>query len=128
MSNPTVQLALISNVWIKLMKFNFAGDIMEGHKHVFDHPTLLSIGSVEVDVEGVKTTFKAPHIIFIQKGRLHTITALEDGTVAACIHAIRDGDGVDDIVDPAMIPKGINQEDIFKTLGVKPLTRSNNDY
>jgi hypothetical protein len=33
---------------------------------------------------------------------------LDPGTVAACIHAIRDGDEVEDIVDPAMIPKGVN--------------------
>ena len=108
MAHPQVQLSLISNLWIKLMTFENAGDINAGHMHVFDHPTLLVKGRMEVDIEGEKTIFEAPHIIFIAKEIFHTLTALEPGTVAACIHAIRDGDEVEDIVDPAMIPKGVN--------------------
>jgi quercetin dioxygenase-like cupin family protein len=121
MGSPNCQLSLISNVWIKLMTFQNAGDINEGHKHLFDHATLLVKGKVEVDVEGEKSVFDAPHIIFIIKDRIHTITALEDGTVAACIHAIRDGDRVDDIVDPIMIPAGVNPNhlpDFIKPLAV----------
>jgi quercetin dioxygenase-like cupin family protein len=108
MAQPKVQLSLISNLWIKLMTFENAGDINDGHKHLFDHPTLLVKGRMEVDIEGEKTVFQAPHIIFITKETMHTLTALEAGTVAACIHAIRDGDEVEDIVDPSMIPNGVN--------------------
>jgi quercetin dioxygenase-like cupin family protein len=121
MGSPNSQLSLISNVWIKLMTFEKTGDVNEGHKHVFDHATLLVKGKVEVDVEGEKSVFDAPHIIFIAKERIHTITALEDGTVAACIHAIRDGDRIEDIVDPAMIPTGVNPNhlpDFIKPLAI----------
>ena len=121
MGSPNSQLSLISNVWIKLMTFEKTGDVNEGHKHVFDHATLLVKGKVEVDVEGEKSVFGAPHIIFIAKERIHTITALEDGSVAACIHAIRDGDRIEDIVDPAMIPTGVNPNhlpDFIKPLAI----------
>ena len=95
---------------------------MDGHKHVFDHPHLLTQGSVEVNVEGVKSTFKAPHIIFIEKGKLHMITALEDNTVGACIHAIRDGDRVEDIIDPSMIPDGACAHNFLRDVpNAKPL-------
>jgi hypothetical protein len=46
-------------------------------------------------------------MIYIQAGREHTITALEDETVAYCIHALRAADGTGDILDPAMIPAGV---------------------
>jgi hypothetical protein len=121
MNEPTIQMCLISNIWIKLISFK-KGDVMQGHKHIFDHPHLLTQGSVEVDVEGEKTTFKAPHIIFIQKEKMHSITALEDNTVGACIHAIRDGDEVGDIIDPAMIPNGIDTLKALEQMSdVKPL-------
>ena len=119
MAQPKVQLSLSSNLWIKLMTFENAGDINDGHKHLFDHPTLLVKGRMEVDIEGEKSIFEAPHIIFIAKETMHTLTALEAGTVAACIHAIRDGDEVEDIVDPSMIPKGVNPN--YLPAFVKPL-------
>jgi quercetin dioxygenase-like cupin family protein len=122
MSTPKTQLSLISNLWIKLMTFEQAGDVNEGHKHVFDHPTLLVKGSLEVDIEGVKTRFEAPHIVFIAREKVHTLTALEPGTVAACIHAIRDGDRHEDIVDPSMIPAGVNPNHLPEF--VKPLAMS----
>jgi hypothetical protein len=121
MTQPTIQMSLISNIWIKLMNFEKAGDVNAGHSHVFDHPTLLVKGSVEVEVDGKKTKFMAPHIIFIRKEKIHTITALEDDTVAACIHAIRDGDAIEDIVDPAMIPEGISNFDWTSIPNAKPL-------
>ena len=119
MSQPTCQLSLISNLWIKLMMFENAGDVNDGHQHVFEHPTLLVRGKMEVDIEGNKTIFEAPHIIFIARETVHTLTALEPGTVAACIHAIRDGDQVEDIVDPAMIPNGVNPNHLPEF--IKPL-------
>lgn len=116
-----VKMCLVSNIWIKLMYMN-KGDEVEGHKHVFDHPHLLTQGSVEVEVEGQKSTFQAPHIIFIQKDKIHKIKALEDNTVGACIHAIRDGDAHEDIVDPSMIPVGVDPINwIEKIPNAKPL-------
>ena len=103
-----IKLAMISNLWIKLMNFESAGDINYGHEHEFDHVTLLTKGSVEVDVNGAKSTFTAPQIIYIQKQTIHTMTALEDGTIASCIVAVRNSEQLEDIVDPDSVPKGTN--------------------
>lgn len=89
------------------MHFVKAGDRNEGHVHNFDHITLLSKGSVEVDVEGQKTTFTAPHMIYIAKGKRHFLTALEDGTIASCLHALRTGEREEDVLDPSMVPAGV---------------------
>jgi len=102
MNSPEVLLSIIDSVWCKQMHFLKAGDVMEGHKHIHDHITLLAKGSVEVCVnDTTKTTFTSPHMIFIAKDDIHKITALEDNTIAYCIHALRNyEDG--DIVDPSM--------------------------
>jgi len=122
MSAPTTQLSLISNLWVKLMTFEKAGDVNEGHKHHFDHPTLLVKGRLRVEVQGARTEFTAPHIIFIAREQVHTLIALEDQTVAACIHALRDGEQVEDIVDPIMIPAGINPNHLPDF--IKPLAKA----
>ena len=122
MASPKSQLSLISNLWIKLMTFERPGDVNEGHKHSFDHPTLLVKGRLLVDVDGAVSEFTAPHIIFIARNKTHTLTALEEGTVAACIHALRDGERVEDIVDPAMIPAGINPNHLPNF--IKPLAKA----
>ena len=46
-------------------------------------------------------------MIFIHKDKNHAFTALEDNTVAYCIHPMRIGERVEDIVDPNMIPEGV---------------------
>lgn len=107
LQQPTVQLACVANLWCKQMHFAKLGDFKAGHKHLFDHLTLLARGAVAVNVEGVVTEFQAPSMIYIAAGKEHTITAREDDTIAYCIHALRDGDAVGDILDPSMIPAGV---------------------
>ena len=106
MAYPDTKMTCVSNLWLRQMHFIKTGDKNEGHVHNFDHVTLLARGSVEVDVEGQKTTFKAPHMIYIQKGKRHFIEAMEDGTVAYCVHALRDKD-TEEILDPDQIPLGV---------------------
>jgi quercetin dioxygenase-like cupin family protein len=91
-----------------MMHFVKAGDRNEGHTHSFDHITLLSKGSIEVDVDGNKTIFKAPHMIYIAAGKRHFLTALEDDTIASCVHAVRSGEREEDIIDPSMLPQTID--------------------
>jgi len=90
------------------MHFKKAGDLEHGHTHPFDHLTLLAAGSLSVTVNGKTTDFTAPHMIYIKAEYEHELVALEDNTVAFCIHALRNGDGVDDIIDPASIPSGVS--------------------
>lgn len=95
------------NVWVKMINLARAGDTDQGHSHRFDHTTLLARGRVEVEVDGVSTMFAAPSLVYIQAGRRHRITALEDDVVVVCIHAVRDGDGVEDIVAEDAVPLGV---------------------
>jgi len=111
---PDLKIGVISNVWIKLMKFNKTGDYIPGHKHTFNHASILSAGSVEVEVDNNKTTFIAPAIIYIEKNKQHKITALKPNTVVSCIHGLRDADKTDDLISEDMIPNGINPTQIFK--------------
>lgn len=108
MNYPETKMACVSNLWIRQLHFLKAGDRNEGHVHNFDHITLLSKGSVSVTVDGIVTEFKAPHMIYIAKGKSHYLTALEDETLACCIHALRTGEKEEDILDPAMVPAGVS--------------------
>ena len=104
MTAPNSKISVVANTWIKQMHFKKIGDMNDGHTHIFDHQTLLGKGSVKVTVNGKVSQFKAPTIIFIRAGFEHQIEALEDDTICYCIHAIRDGERVEDIIDPADIP------------------------
>jgi quercetin dioxygenase-like cupin family protein len=107
MDAPVSNMACFGNLWLRQMHFVNAGDQNDGHQHNFDHVTLLAKGSVEVDVEGSKSTFSAPQMIVIVAGKKHFMKALEDDTVAYCVHALRDKDTAE-IIDPSMVPNGVN--------------------
>ena len=104
MAAPEIKILALSNIFSRMMYFRDKGDVENGHKHVYDHATQVSYGSVLVEVlddEGTVTAskvFNAPNMIFIDKDKFHRITALEDKTVCSCIHAIKTTDN--EIVDP----------------------------
>lgn len=93
-------ITCVSALFIRQMHFEEVGDVMEGHSHTYDHQTLLGHGSIRAEVEGRVVDFKAPQVIFVRAGKAHKFTALEPNTVAYCIHPLRDGDSVEDIIDP----------------------------
>lgn len=105
---PDVTFGAVANIFSRMMHFKKAGDTEFGHKHKFDHLTLLASGSLKVIVEGEETIFKAPHMIYISATKNHELVALEDDTVAYCIHAVRDRE-TGDILDPSMVPKGVHE-------------------
>ena len=80
------------------------GDIHKGHTHTFDHTHLLTSGKVKVIVDGKKSIYEAPTQIMIKRGLEHSIECLSDKSVGWCIHAIRNGSRVEDIIDPALCP------------------------
>lgn len=104
MDGPRVHISCVSNVFIKQMSFVRAGDMEQGHSHCFDHVTLLAAGKLRLTALGKSSDFTAPHHIFIKANVEHELLALEDNTVVHCIHAIRDGERVEDIIDPASLP------------------------
>lgn len=107
MSQPEVKIGCVANLYSRMMVFRNVGDIEHGHTHQFDHLTLLASGKLQVTVDGIVSQFSAPHMIYIKKDKQHELIALEPNTVAYCIHALRIGGDVDDIVDPDMVPEGV---------------------
>jgi len=105
MTMPDAAIGCVANLWSKQMHFKKVGDTEFGHSHTFDHLTLLAAGALKVTVDGSSTEFKAPQMIYIKAGKEHELIALEDNTIAYCIHALRDHEG--DLLDPSMIPAGV---------------------
>ena len=100
------ELGFFGNIWVRQNVTSKSGDFVEGHKHEFDHVSLLTSGSVEVEVDGFEPKrFIAPTFIVIKKDYMHKFTALEDNTVWYCVFALRDLDGeVTDIYGPEHNP------------------------
>lgn len=113
MAYPKIAISCVSSVYVRHMVFLKAGDIEEGHAHQFDHQTLVAKGSIKIKANGKETVFTAPHCVFIKAGVEHELTALEDDTVTYCIHALRDGTDVCDIVPPESIPLGAGEDEAF---------------
>jgi quercetin dioxygenase-like cupin family protein len=112
------QILLVDNVFVKMMHMPKSGDIINGHAHTFDHITLLSSGSVLMEHDNGNNTFKAPQLIVTPKGITHKFTALEDNVLICCVHAIRDGDDVDDVA-----PQNINPSHAKALIAQFPLTQ-----
>lgn len=108
MSQPVVYIGCVANLFSRQMHFVKAGDVEIGHTHQFDHLTLLAKGKLKVSVDGVESVFVAPQMIYIKAHKVHELTALVDETVAYCIHALRDKNDPQTIIDPSMIPEGVN--------------------
>jgi hypothetical protein len=89
-----IVLGYFGNIWVKQHVHECVGDSYGGHKHTFDHVTLLAAGRVSVEIEGhpVKE-FTAPTFIVIRKEHEHKITSLQADTVYYCVFALRDLDG-----------------------------------
>ena len=100
---------LEANMWIRQIELECVGDSYGGHCHTFDHQHILAIGEVDICVEGKGCTrYKAPAVITIPKGDEHSMEAVSKKTLGFCIHPIRDGDDVDDIVDSEDLPEGFD--------------------
>lgn len=118
--DPDTQLSCVSNIFVRMMHFKHAGDVECGHSHPFDHVSMLSSGKIRITVGDHVKEFTAPQMIFIKKEAEHQLVALEDNTTVLCIHAIRDGDAVGDIIDPEslVIPPGADGIDYLTSEGL----------
>lgn len=115
---PDIKLGLVANLFSRMMHFKHAGDTEVGHTHQFDHLTLLASGALQVTVDGVTDVFRAPQMIYIHKDKVHELVAVEDNTVAYCIHALRESNADNTILDPESVPSAI------KALGPLEFLRS----
>lgn len=117
-NKPVTDMKIVDNVFVKLHHFLNAGDTHNGHSHVFDHITLLASGSVKMVHDNGEAEYQAPHLIVTPKGVTHQFTALEANTVFCCIHAIRDGDEIDNVAS-----QNISAEETFELLTKYPFTK-----
>jgi hypothetical protein len=101
-------LGYFGNIWVRQNTLFKAGDFAQGHKHHFDHVSMLISGKVQVEVDGFEPTeFTAPTFIVIKKELQHKFTALEDNSAWFCVFALRDVDGnVTDIYSGDNSPYG----------------------
>jgi hypothetical protein len=87
-------MGYFGNIWVRQNILEKAGQACEGHRHSFDHVSLLTSGAVEVEIQGHPARqFKAPTFVIIRKEHEHKFTALEDNTNWYCVFALRDLDG-----------------------------------
>lgn len=101
MNNKHTQEKLVAyaNIWVRRKIFDGIGDEIKGHKHHYDHLSILSSGKVRVDIinpitkELVQKEYEAPATIIVRKDYFHNVTALSDDVTWYCIFAHRDIDG-----------------------------------
>lgn len=94
------------NIFIRVMPFAKAGDVVDGHAHNFDHTTYCPKGALRVEkivVDGRvydSTEIRASdefNWALIEAGVIHRITALEGDSIGHCIYAHRNPQG--DVVE-----------------------------
>ncbi len=96
-------LGVTERVWTRMIQFD-KDDIEEAHEHQFDHFTLLATGKLQINVEGRESVFEAPHMILIRAKKVHEYKALEDNTIAVCIHSLDPDIKAGEIIDKDMVP------------------------
>ena len=112
---PEIKILAISNVFSRLMHFKKEGDTEISHYHDYDHGTLLATGRLRAESYDdnnkllFSNEFTAPTFIYIKKHVRHKLIALEDNTVATCIHALRTDTG--EIVDPEFLIEEVELAD-----------------
>jgi quercetin dioxygenase-like cupin family protein len=88
----TDDMGFFGNIWVRQRVLK-QGETHLGHKHHFDHVTLLAKGHVKVEVEERSKEFYAPTFIVIRKEHEHAFTALSEDVLYYCVFALRDVDG-----------------------------------
>src|SRR5665213_2438264 len=86
------------NIFIRPNALLPKGYFIEGHKHLFDHTTIVFTGSVHVkrinlDETVTEEDFKSPSHFLVKAGVSHEITSLEDDTTYWCVFSHRNAQG-----------------------------------
>lgn len=91
-------------VYAKQVDLKKAGTTLLGHRHKYDHLSILARGSVLLIVDGESAEHRAPACLTIAAGKHHEIVSLEPDTVWYCVHAIpSELAGNPDAADAALI-------------------------
>lgn len=101
------ELGYFGNIWVRQNTIEKAGESFPGHKHKFDHVTLLVKGGIEVEVEGhAPKHFVAPTFVIIRKEHEHKVTSLTDDVIYYCVFALRnlDGEAIEDMAGEQVDP------------------------
>jgi len=95
------EIGYFGNIWVRQNSIDKKGDSFPGHKHHFDHVTLLVQGKILVEVDGYEPKeFVAPTFITIKKDKEHKITTMTDNVIYYCVFALRDYNGeVIEVID-----------------------------
>lgn len=76
-----------AGVYVRKIYFPKIGDILNGHVHYYDHVTVVLSGAVRITVAGEEPVeARAINMVEVKAGKVHTLTALEDDTIVACVH------------------------------------------
>lgn len=86
------------NVVVRTLVFDYPGHTLPGHKHNYAHANMILKGSVRLTVveengRSYQRIHKAGDWLEVPAEATHELVALETGTVAYCIFAVRDKDG-----------------------------------
>lgn len=86
------------NIFIRPNVLPRVGDVTQGHKHNFDHTTIVFSGAVHVgaklpDGSIVSRDFHSPSHFLVKADVEHEITAIEDNTVYWCVYSHRTAQG-----------------------------------
>ena len=76
----------VTGVWVNRWRGN-AGDSVKGHAHGCAHATLVVAGRIRLECDGAATEHAAGVWLPVPAAALHTITALEAGTIWDCVFA-----------------------------------------
>ena len=113
---------IVDNVFVKMNYIPHIGESIKGHSHTFDHISILASGAVKMIHDKGEQDFTAPHLIVIPKDTKHEFVATENATLLCCVHAIRDGEGVNDVAD-----QDISSEQALELLQKNPIVNGINE-
>lgn len=80
------------NVYIRPNKLKDVGDLVQGHKHNFDHTTIVFKGAVHVtavlpDGKKIERDFMAPSHFLVRAEVEHRIVAIQSDTEFWCVYS-----------------------------------------
>lgn len=86
------------NIFIRKNRLEAVGDACHGHRHNFDHTTIVFTGAVRVkatlpDGQVIVRDFKAPAHMLIKAEVVHELTALEPHSEFWCVYSHRTPQG-----------------------------------